>query len=287
MKNKIAGVVVLYHPQISSIENIKTYLDDLDVLYVFDNSPDYCMELIAEFKELKNTVYMSLGKNVGIASALNYAANRAIKEGYYFLLTMDQDSYAATGMVATMLDCAAQFDDSWGIIIPFQKIYNAPDMNPAMNFEIVTVAITSGSLIRLDILKKIGGFLEKLFIDYVDIEYCLRLQINGYKIIRVNKALLFHKIGDLFPRKFFSSVVYPVNHSPNRYFYQTRNRLYLRKLYKERFPEYFNKEQRIIRGSIIKMLLYETHRYEKMIKIFQGFFAFLHDDYSTISDKLE
>ncbi len=287
MKKRIAGVVVLYHPQVSSIENIKTFLPDLDVLYVFDNSPNDCMEVVDKIKELRHTVYMSLGKNVGVAAALNYAANQAIKEGYDLLLTMDQDSYAAPGMVATMLDCAARYDTSWGIIIPFQRIYNAPDINPALDVEVVTVAITSGSLVRLDIFQKIGSFIEKLFIDYVDIEYCLRLQINGYKILRVNKALLFHRIGDLSPRKFFGSIIYPLNHNANRYYFQTRNRFYLRKLYKERFPQYFKEEQRIFCGNIVKMLLYETRRYEKTIKIFQGFFAFLHDDYSTIPDNME
>jgi len=36
---RIAGVVTLYHPPPSVIGNIGTYLPEVDVLYVFDNSP--------------------------------------------------------------------------------------------------------------------------------------------------------------------------------------------------------------------------------------------------------
>jgi rhamnosyltransferase len=57
--------------------------------------------------------------------------------------------------------------------------------------------MTSGNLIHLTAHKIIGGFNEKLFIDYIDHEYCPRLHINGFSVIRANKAMLFHKVGDL------------------------------------------------------------------------------------------
>lgn len=35
---KIAGVVTLYHPDMRIIANINTFLDQLDYLYVLDNT---------------------------------------------------------------------------------------------------------------------------------------------------------------------------------------------------------------------------------------------------------
>ena len=35
---KIAGAVVLYEPTDEDISNINSYIDDLDILYVMDNS---------------------------------------------------------------------------------------------------------------------------------------------------------------------------------------------------------------------------------------------------------
>lgn len=35
---KLAGVVTLYNPTDKDIENINTYIDDIDTLYVIDNT---------------------------------------------------------------------------------------------------------------------------------------------------------------------------------------------------------------------------------------------------------
>ena len=40
-KMKIAGVVVLYHPEISVWDNISSYIEDIDKLYILDNSEQY------------------------------------------------------------------------------------------------------------------------------------------------------------------------------------------------------------------------------------------------------
>ncbi len=38
--------------------------------------------------------------------------------------------------------------------------------------------------------------MEDLFIDSVDTEYCLRLKKNGYRVVRLNEAILYHPLGD-------------------------------------------------------------------------------------------
>ena len=87
---KLAGVVVWYNPSDKDVKNIQSYIDELDKLYIFDNS---------EKKDNKNKVptskkieYISQHENLGIATALNITANKALGEGYLYLLTMDQDS---------------------------------------------------------------------------------------------------------------------------------------------------------------------------------------------------
>ena len=37
---KLCGVVVLFHPEEDVIENIKTYIGELDRLYIIDNSEE-------------------------------------------------------------------------------------------------------------------------------------------------------------------------------------------------------------------------------------------------------
>ena len=87
---KIAGVVVLYNPDDNVRTNIDSYINELDILYVVDNSPipnDNNKKINCE--KIK---YISNNGNKGIANALNVGANNALKENCEWLLTMDQDS---------------------------------------------------------------------------------------------------------------------------------------------------------------------------------------------------
>ena len=61
--------------------------------------------------------------------------------------------------------------------------------------------MTSDNIINLDIYKKIGGFKDWLFIDGIDIEYCMSLHNNNYKILRIDTIEIDHNLGDIFYKK--------------------------------------------------------------------------------------
>ena len=68
----IAGVVVLYNQSILElIKNISTYIDELDILYVFDNSDVTVINENDIINFSNKIVYISHGENKGIAFALN------------------------------------------------------------------------------------------------------------------------------------------------------------------------------------------------------------------------
>jgi rhamnosyltransferase len=278
---RIAGVVTLYHPPPSVIGNIGTYLPEVDVLYVFDNSPGECRELVEAIRGMEKVRYLTAGTNSGIGTALNTAGRMAVQEGYEYLLTMDQDSVASDGMIRTMLACPVD-TGSVGILAPFHQYREADLVPPEPDVEPLAAALTSGNLLRLAAFKETGGFMEKLFIDYVDVEYCMRLQIHGFSVLRANRAVLLHRLGGMTSRRFLGLTVHPVDHSPSRYYYQTRNRFYIRALYGDRFPEYFRLDLKAFRRGILKMLLYEKQRRRKLVMIWRGFLALRRNDFSPI-----
>jgi rhamnosyltransferase len=282
MSDRIAGVVVLFNPQKSVLQNIQTYLSDVEILYIIDNSPNACHDVVEQIIRFDKVKYITRNKNIGIAAALNIAAQKAIHEGFDYLLTMDQDSVASDGMIHRMLLCSTNIE-SIGLITPFHQDRNAPKMPPKQDVESVLIAMTSGNLLNLTAYKKVGEFMEKLFIDFVDTEYCLRLQTHGFSVIRANRATLSHSLGHFTSRRFFGLTVYPYNHSPLRLYYQTRNRFFLRRLYRNKYPEYFRYDMKLFLGGIIKIVLYEQYPLRKLIMICRGFLAFWRDDFSTIS----
>ena len=85
---KLAGVVVLYNPDQKVIQNITSYINEVDVLYLVDNSSKDNSLLFTHEK----AKYIPLHGNTGIAHALKVGATKAIDNGFHYLLTMDQDS---------------------------------------------------------------------------------------------------------------------------------------------------------------------------------------------------
>ena len=90
----IAGVVILYHPDIQLLsENIKTYVQGLKQLYVYDNSETKLPGIEEALRNLHPSIqYNYFNANEGIAKRLNRAVEEAVRNNYDYLLTMDQDS---------------------------------------------------------------------------------------------------------------------------------------------------------------------------------------------------
>lgn len=277
--SRIAGVVVLYQPEDSVVDNVATYIRDLEILFVFDNSPDESKRVVQRILRFDNTRYITKGSNVGIATAFNIAAGVAQQEGFDYLLTMDQDSAAYENMIPTMVSAIGHCR-SIGLITPFHVDRNAPMTPPNIEKEKVVVAMASGNLLNLEAYARCGSFLDKLFIDSIDTEYCLRLQTLGYDVVRVNTALLSHAMGKFTCRTFLWRKVYPSNYSPIRHYYQTRNRFHIRRLYREKFPDYFAKDLKLFWATLVKVLLYEQERWRKLRMILKGYLAYHRDDFS-------
>ena len=85
---KLATIVVFYYPSDDNIKNINTYLDEVEKVFVVDNSDDDVIRL----KSTKKIEYIKFYENKGIAQALNEGAKRARDLNFKWLLTLDQDS---------------------------------------------------------------------------------------------------------------------------------------------------------------------------------------------------
>jgi rhamnosyltransferase len=280
MVHRIAAVVILFHPQESVVENIQSYLPHAEKLFIFDNSPSASKHVLDRIGRADKIHYLTENKNVGIGVALNSAARNAIEEGYDYLLTMDQDSAAAEDMIALMVSVENKYS-SVGMVVPLHHVENDSTSAPAHEEECVLTTMTSGNLVNLAAYKNIGGYDEKLFIDYVDHDYCLRLQLNGFSVVRANKAILYHRVGSLAERKFLWWNVHPTNHHPARLYYQTRNRFYLRRLYGNKFPEYFRNDNKAFWKNIVKIVLFEEHRVRKLAMICRGGIALWRNDFTS------
>lgn len=261
----IAGVVILYNPESSIIRNIDSYINQVNKLYVIDNSDESNDEIVKKLFKLEKVEYVWNGANLGIAAALNIGASKAIVGGFDYLLTMDQDSEATPSMVSKLLGCFSD-DSKIAIVAPLLKHSSGRNFIPKSDksCEQVFTVWTSGNLIDLSIFKLTDGFLEDLFIDYVDHEFCLRLNKMGYKIYICNNTFLIHNLGKTEEVNLIFRKVHPTNHSALRLYYRARNRFYVKKLYQNQFPDFFRQDDRDFWRSFFKVILFEKQKIKKI-----------------------
>lgn len=273
---KLAGVVVWYNPSKKDIKNIDSYIKAVDKLYIVDNSENGSNE--SKIPNSKKVEYIYKNENLGIAKALNIACYKAIKEKYKFILTMDQDSCFKSNDVDKMKTKISSLDLSKiGIISPWHKTKLKLE-KPKEEIDYPLDVMTSGNILNLDIFQKIGGFKEFLFIDGVDIEYCLNLKKNGYKVMRINSIELRHDLGDIFYRNFLGKEFMCDNHNYLRIYYMTRNYRYIRKEYRNIAPEFCDILVKI-KGLIFKIVFYEKDKFRKLRSIVFGIYDYKHNNY--------
>lgn len=260
---KLAAVIILYNPNKSLQNNIASYLNNVQRLYIIDNSvkPLNSLDLPYPGEKIK---YLHDGTNQGIAKRLNEGVSYASKDGYNFLLTMDQDSCFQFGEFEKYLNVIRHYPDSKNVAM-FGVALNSNSYPIIKNKNIL---ITSGSIINLEITNKIGGFDENLFIDLVDTEFCIRAWKRGYTTNAIAGIKMDHELGE-------NKVVWTKNikkerrsiHSPSRIYYMIRNYLYTRKKHPD-FKQFLR--FKIIYNEIKNALLYSGKPIDQVLHILKA-----------------
>lgn len=274
VQDTVAAAVIMYNCGMECIANIESFSNQVGTVFVYDNSTRKNINLINLLQSKKNIEYIDGNGNQGISAAMNQAAQAAIKRGYKWLITFDQDSFAEKDMIELMYDYAdhCEFLETVGILCPSVKKLNFKFNVPSTEISFVKWIQQSGSMLNLKAFQSIGGFDEALFIDQVDYEYCVRLLQHNYKIIKVNKAVLLHNISDdniIFIRK-KGRPLYINKNSPMRYYYNTRNILYCTRKYKNINKQYWESQRRNL-GSLLMTLPYEKEKTKRVRAVVLGY----------------
>jgi rhamnosyltransferase len=264
---KIAAVVILYHPESTTVENILSYIHHVSKLYAVDNTEISDPSFIVSIRSrIPGTDYIHDGENAGIAKRLNQVCQKALAEGYDYILTMDQDSSFKPEVIDNYFECFNNYPDKHEVSM-FGLQYEHPHWaSMQCDAEPITQLITSGSLVNLAIFEKLGGFDEKLFIDTVDFEYCYRSIVNQFKVIRFRNVFLTHNLGTtgLQNATIVSRAKELRFHSPLRLYYMVRNYFYLRRKYAKYFPAEFAMSKKAILSRVKTNLLHGKNKFETL-----------------------
>lgn len=235
-KKKVCAAVVLYNSEDTVLVNIDSYKGQVDKVYVIDNSDSVDERLISLIIAKSTLEYHWMQGNKGIAAALNKAAQLASDMDYEYLLMMDDDSYMQSEAVDGMIQFINRIDHTRIGVVTAQSDPNLSNKRKEIA-ESVWFTITSGTLLSLNAYKACGPFMEKLFIDGVDHEYCYRLKKFNYEVILLYSVFMPHRMGEAQEVKLFNQVVYKwSSHSPVRNYYLVRNFFFILHMYREILP---------------------------------------------------
>ena len=288
--------MVLYNPDDTIFENILTYGNYVDKLIVIDNSLKKNNLLIDKLNEIfeSKLVYIDNNDNLGIATALNQACDKAIELQFKWILTMDQDSsFINFDHYKKCLEKVQNVNNVALLAANTDKEgYSTCDINEcSCNYrEDKFSVITSANIVNLEYFEEIGRFNDKLFIDMVDYDYCLRINIKKFKILYFPDVFVEHKLGEVHLRTniFTRKKKYKTEHNAQRAYYISRNSLYLSKNY----GKYFSKEFGMLHilnivfiHDVTKILLYEIDKWNKLKAKFIGLYHFLINRYGKYNLK--
>lgn len=272
MKPNTIATIITYNPDIIRLkENISSVINQVRKVLVIDNG-SINISRISEVCIDNSIELLKHEENHGIAYALNVGLNYANKNGFEYILSLDQDSVTCCNMVEVLM---TNFIRKPRVAMVGPKIL---DLNIILDKSIVVAnkvektnsIITSGSISKVEILLNIGGYLEDLFIDSVDFEMCWRLKKNEFDILKDYNVYLNHEIGKKEKKKFLFWSFHALNHNTMRSYYMARNRVILIRKYSKMkdfrtFSEVFGIVRRV--GG---MLLYEKKRCKKMATTIKG-----------------
>lgn len=230
----VLAVVVTYNPGPDLAENLVALRGQVRTVVVIDNRSDDAAAI--EVQALAaGCRFVANPANLGVAAALSQGARLALAEGFEWLATFDQDSLIGPAAIAGLLAVHADHPrrDRVAIVAMSHRDratgrdYHHPEdiIETTPLWRSVRATITSGSLVRAAVLEEVGAFDDRLFIDSVDHEFCLRCRSRGWLVIEGREQLMEHSIGAVTEHDFLGRRIACTNHSPLRRYYITRNTL--------------------------------------------------------------
>lgn len=258
---KILVGIVTFNPIIDILaNNIRNLLKSANFCLIIDNGSKNQNDL-KEFK-YNNFLLISNQKNMGIGFALNQIFKFAKENGIDWVLTLDQDSIPADGLIEEYKKYTNL--PSIGLLTCniYDKNLHSLDRKQGKEVMIINRAITSGSFCSVDAFFHTPGFDSLMFIDSVDFDYCCSLKKAGYNIFKIPFGGLTHEIGNGKIINFLGLKIKVYNETSFRQFYMARNHFYLSHKYPKEYP-FLKEVLREIKDRLI-ILLFEKNKKEKL-----------------------
>jgi len=279
----ICAIIVTHNPDQEIEEQLNRIANQVGKIVIVDNASN--SERKSKLPLICTTLSIVLidnKQNKGIATALNQGIVWAQEHRFRWVITFDQDTLIEKNLISRLAHCYIEIEKTEKIAMIgalYKESYHTSAIDSQASKEIseTKTIITSGSLFSTDLFNDIGMLREKLFIDCVDHEFCLRCRKLGYKVFVLNEYLMAHSIGNIVMHQFVGKQIVTTNHSALRRYYMMRNAIIIFKEYFSFDPHWVTYNLFLNFKYIFIILLFESHKLQKLkyitIGIVDGIFS--------------
>lgn len=269
MEIRLLAIVVLYKPTIEMIHKMVSWIDHVDHLIVWDNTPnaENHIEYESLLRQYKSITFLGKEGNKGLSYPYNKAIEFAKQHEFSHLLTMDQDSEWVDFPVYKKHALLYFQKNALAIVSPEKNSQNEEDTR----YERITFAINSGSIISIACFDKIGGYCERFLIDAVDTEFNFRALRNNIPIVRIlGSGYIRHQFGESYDYTFLGRDLCGYNYSPFRLYGILRNSVLLTRIYPERIELKSHIKRIYLKHYVFSILYKEDNKIKKLYALYKG-----------------
>lgn len=226
-------IIVTFHPNNEHLSIIVDCILKTGCFPIIVDNSENTKLLSDAFAEKCKVI--KLGENKGIAAAQNIGIEYAIKHSADIIGFFDQDSLVDYELIIEIKKALAlnfvEVAAPMSVDLKTGKEYYSQhinrigfpkDIKNVQDKKIICadLTISSGTFVKRMVFEKVGFFDESFFIDFVDIEWCMRCRKANIPIWIVRNAKMKHSIGNNTKRIGLLTVNV---HSPYRTYYKVRN----------------------------------------------------------------
>jgi len=289
--DEIAAIIVTYNPSVAVSNLIRQIREQRIAVIVVDNGSTDGLEYLHQNKDSRDVHTIRLETNRGLAYGQNRGIELAEEIGKRFVVLFDQDSRIESGYFSSMVRFYHTQNTGTPIGLVAPNFYD-PNLKTYTRFAKlgrlryfhrscgggaegidVSFAVASGSLIPLDVIRRVGMMRESFFIDHVDSDFSLRLLSHGFRIVVNCSVVMNHTIGDRSEHKLLFLTVRPNHHGPFRKYFISRNGFRLLWEYGIRYPSFAVLMCNRHVHDLLGILFFETGKGKKLLAYGKGFFA--------------
>ncbi|WP_194891672.1 glycosyltransferase [Catenulispora pinisilvae] len=273
---RVAAVFTAYHPDERLAAAVEAALRGCASVIVVDNTPGAAdgSDPVSSAPALAGprVTVIAHGRNVGLGAALNIAV-RELPPEIEAVLFLDQDSELPPEIVPGL---AADLDDAAvGIAAPSpwdpkHQRYYCSDARRTDGVSDEEAVITSGMLVRREVLEKVR-FNEDMFLDWVDVAFCLDVRRAGWGIVIDWRLRLPHEIGACEVHTKFGRTVHYSHYPAWRLYWIGRNVSILHRGHFASRPRALASSFVFLGERLTNTLLFEPRRRTHVPALLRGF----------------